>query len=43
MVCFVGVINIIVGSFFEKKRNQKKIKPKYFYSLSYLILYFIIY
>jgi len=42
MVYFVGVINIIVGSIFDKKRN-KKIKLKYFYSVLYLILYFIIY
>jgi len=44
MVYFVGVINIIViivGSI-DKKRN-KNIKPKYFYSLLYLILCFIIY
>jgi len=43
LICFVGIIDIIVGSIFDKKRDQKKIKSKYFYSLLYLILYFIIY
>ena len=35
MVCFVGVINIIVGSIFDKKRNQNKL------SLNIFILYYI--
>jgi len=40
---FVSVINIIVGSIFGQKETKREIKSKYFYSLLYLILCFIIY
>jgi len=42
MIYFVHVINIKC-QILDKNMNQKKIKPKYFYYLLYLILYFIIY